>query len=88
MAAPDPVENIPAVFERGVFRPTVPVNLPEGTKVRIVAPSATSTSSGTALQNPRQRFLDLVGSVDSGMALGTNNEDIDRDLARQYGESG
>ena len=38
------MSTIPAVYEHGIFRPTVPVHLPEGTKVNIstveVAPTA------------------------------------------------
>ncbi len=76
------MNSIPAVYEHGVFRPTVPVNLPEGTRVSIPAPEGTRSNSEAA----RQRFLDLIGSaVDLGHALGTTNEDIDRDLAREHG---
>lgn len=33
------MQTIPAVFENGVFRPTAPVDLPEGTPVQIHAPT-------------------------------------------------
>jgi hypothetical protein len=75
------MNTIPAVYEHGVFRPTVPVNLPEGTKVNIPAPEGARAGGDAA----RQRFLNLIGSVDLGHALGTTNEDIDRDLAREHG---
>lgn len=32
--------TIAAIYENGVFRPTVPVNLPEGTAVQVQAPAA------------------------------------------------
>ncbi len=75
------MNTIPAVYEHGVFRPTVPVNLPEGTKVNIPAPENARTNGEAA----RQQFLALIGSVDLGHALGTNNREIDRDLAREHG---
>lgn len=31
-------------------------------------------------------FDKLFGSIDMGKPLGTNNEEIDRDLAREYGD--
>lgn len=34
------MNTIPAIYEQGVFRPTVPVHLPEGTKVNIPAPES------------------------------------------------
>ena len=74
------MNTIPAVYEHGVFRPTVPVNLPEGTKVNIPAPEGARTNGEAA----RQHFLALIGSVDLGHALGTDNADIDRDLTREH----
>lgn len=35
------MKAIPAVYEKGVFRPTVPVNLPEGTLVQLSATPGT-----------------------------------------------
>ena len=32
--------TIAAIYENGVFRPTVPVNLPEGTAVEVQAPAS------------------------------------------------
>jgi len=77
------MNTIPAVFEHGVFRPTVPVSLPEGTRVNIPAPKNVPLRSQS--QSARQSFLQLIGSVDLGHALGTNNAEIDRDLSREYG---
>lgn len=34
------VRNIRAVFEKGIFRPLEPVNLPENTEVEIIAQAA------------------------------------------------
>lgn len=77
------IQNIDAIYDHGVFRPKVPVNLPEGTEVSIPVPLAPSLMP--VHNDARARFLSLLGSVDCGTPLGTNNDEIDRDLARQYG---
>jgi predicted DNA-binding antitoxin AbrB/MazE fold protein len=74
------MSTIPAVYEHGVFRPTVPVDLPEGTQMNISAPAIATVDP----QGARQRFLDLIGSVDSERPFGMNNDDIDRDLVGEY----
>jgi predicted DNA-binding antitoxin AbrB/MazE fold protein len=45
--------SIPAIYENGVFRPTQPVSLPEGTPVR-VEPDTTSDVAA------RQRIIELL----------------------------
>jgi predicted DNA-binding antitoxin AbrB/MazE fold protein len=74
---------IPAIYEHGVFRPTVPVQLPEGTRVNIPAPEGIAGRPEN--EAARQRFLEMIGSVDLGHSVGTDNEQIDRDLAREHG---
>jgi predicted DNA-binding antitoxin AbrB/MazE fold protein len=60
------VRTIHAVYENGVFRPTSPVDLPEGTEVRVEAPplgepSPVSMDRGDRTGDEvRQRFEDLA----------------------------
>jgi predicted DNA-binding antitoxin AbrB/MazE fold protein len=60
------VRTIHAVYENGVFRPTSPVDLPEGTEVRVEAPplgepSLDSTDRGDLTEDDvRRRFEDLA----------------------------
>ena len=77
--------RIDAIFENGVFRPEVPVNIPNGERVsldveRIVATNPQPSSDNTA----RQRFENCFGSVDLGHAIGIENSEIDTDLSRAY----
>lgn len=74
------MSTIPAIYEQGVFRPTVPVDLPEGTRVNIPTPEPAPNDRHDA----RERFLNLIGSIDLGRPIGITNSDIDRDLASEH----
>ncbi len=39
---------IHAIYENGVFRPTAPVDLPDGTEVTVLTPGATAPGVGPA----------------------------------------
>ncbi|HKI38366.1 MAG TPA: antitoxin family protein [Gemmataceae bacterium] len=56
------MSTITAIYENGVFRPTVPVDLPEGCTVRIV-PEPTATPQEEAR---RRVFEALAESYDTG----------------------
>ena len=53
------MHTIPAVYEQGVFRPTVPVHLPEGTTVSVSAPEAAAAE----VESPRDDGLDAVYEI-------------------------
>jgi predicted DNA-binding antitoxin AbrB/MazE fold protein len=79
-------ERIDAIFENGVFRPEVPVNIPNGERVLLDVErlhERISTSSSEA-EAARQRFEQCFGSVDLGQPIGIDNPTIDADLAREY----
>jgi predicted DNA-binding antitoxin AbrB/MazE fold protein len=40
------MKTIHAVYERGVFRPTEPVDLPEGTEVDVLPPAVRENGAG------------------------------------------
>ena len=79
-------ERIDAIFENGVFRPEVPVNIPNGERVSLdverVDPPSIHTPSDAAAA--RLRFEQCFGSIDRGQPIGIENAAIDADLAREY----
>jgi predicted DNA-binding antitoxin AbrB/MazE fold protein len=53
---------IPAVYEQGVFRPTVPVQLPEGAQVNVVAAeSVPKVASPPELSEEMKEIYDILG---------------------------
>jgi predicted DNA-binding antitoxin AbrB/MazE fold protein len=72
-------KQIEAVYEDGVLRPDEPLDLQPNTRVRVTIDSAPSP------QRPRGTLRELFGSVDLGHPTGIDNDDIDADLAREYG---
>ena len=58
--------TIQAVYERGLFRPVTPLQLPEGHTVEVIIPTSTkSTIAGTALDQKLQQ----AQSLDEWIAL-------------------
>jgi predicted DNA-binding antitoxin AbrB/MazE fold protein len=66
------MKPIAAVYEKGVFRPIEPVDLPEGTTVRVVPESGV-----TPQEEARRRVFDI---------LSTSYETGDRDAAARHDE--
>ena len=63
------MDSIPATFEHGVFRPTAPVQLPEGCEVELsVVPRTTlptdqsseTTTPGESIEDQLRRIADTV----------------------------
>jgi predicted DNA-binding antitoxin AbrB/MazE fold protein len=79
-------ERIDAIFENGVFRPEVPVNIPNGERVSLdIERSHTSTpASQSNADAARRRFEKCFGSVDIGHPIGIDNVAIDTELAGEY----
>ncbi len=78
--------RIDAIFENGVFRPEVPVNIPNGERVSLDIERVHRETSGTPsdAQAARASFEQCFGSVDVGQPIGIENSAIDADLAREY----
>lgn len=59
------MDSIPATFEHGVFRPTEPVQLPEGCQVELsVVPLTTQpTDHSTATTTPRESIEDQLRRI-------------------------
>lgn len=65
------VHNINAIYDHGVFRPTEPLTIPEGTRVKLrvedengVTTSLESASDEGAIPSLLERWKNVVGSVD------------------------
>jgi len=82
-------EPIEAIFDDGVFRPQVPVNLPSGERVLLNVERHSSVDRATTSDDDaaRKQFEQCFGSVDLGRPIGIENIPIDTDLAREYGAS-
>jgi predicted DNA-binding antitoxin AbrB/MazE fold protein len=77
--------RIDAIYENGVFRPDVPVNIPNGQRVSLdVERIATDIQHVQTSAEARLRFERCFGSVDLGQPIGIENSAIDTDLAREY----
>lgn len=66
----DMVHNINAIYDHGVFRPTEPLTIPDGTRVKLrvedengVTTSLESASGEGALPSLLERLKNVVGSV-------------------------
>jgi predicted DNA-binding antitoxin AbrB/MazE fold protein len=72
--------SIPVVFEKGVFRPAVPVHLPDGARLRVVLEPATGAKPEDLppLSQVFAKFRAL-GLVDSGGGRPTRDELHERD---------
>ncbi len=68
------MKTIHAVYENGIFRPTSPVDLPEGTEVRI---EPTPNPSG----EPRRDRLSAIYEI-----LSQSHDTGDADLAERHNE--
>ncbi len=74
-------EAVEAIYERGVFRPLKPVELPEGERVQLTIAAA----AGTHAPDPAEDLSDLV--VDTGIPdLATNIDHYLYGLPKQSGE--
>ena len=62
------VHNIDAIFDDGVFRPTVPITIPDGTRVHLRVEEENSAQPTEANSNPiptlLERLKNVVGTVD------------------------
>lgn len=57
------MDTVDAIFEGGVFRPTSPVSLPEGTRVRLQTVMPMPLSPEAARQHEPDRLLDEIYAV-------------------------
>ena len=78
--------QIEAVYENGVLRPDEPLDLEPNTRVRVTIETRSSVLSDPGRAS-RGSLSELFGSVDLGYPTGIDNESIDADLAREYGDS-
>lgn len=65
------VHNINAIYDHGVFRPTEPLALPQGARVRLRVEDEAGVSTGPETASAEgaaatllERLKDVVGSVD------------------------
>jgi predicted DNA-binding antitoxin AbrB/MazE fold protein len=77
--------QIEAVYENGVLRPDEPLDLEPNTRVRVTIETRSSVLSDMD-RTFRGGLRELFGSVDLGYPTGADNESIDADLAREYGD--
>ena len=79
---------VEAVYEDGVLKPNGPLPFKEHEAVRVtVEPAMTCAVSSTKCTADLARILAHAGAVDLGRPTGADNENIDADLAREYGSS-
>ena len=76
--------QIEAVYENGVLRPVDPIDLPEGQHLQLIL---VTSDIEQAAQNGEGDIRRFFGSVSLGHPTGSDNESIDRDLAREYGNT-
>jgi predicted DNA-binding antitoxin AbrB/MazE fold protein len=77
-------KQIEAVYENGVLRPVEPIELPEGERLSLILITRDAEQPG---QNEKGDITRFFGSASLGHPTGTDNESIDRDLAREYGST-
>jgi predicted DNA-binding antitoxin AbrB/MazE fold protein len=75
-------KQIEAIYEKGVLRPVNPIELPEGQHLQLIL---ITSDTERATKNGEGDITRFFGAVDLGHPTGTDNESIDRDLAREYG---
>ena len=82
-------ERIEAIFDDGVFRPQVPVNIPSGERVLLNVERELNKVRAILSDDDAARleFEQCFGIVDLGRPIGIENLAIDADLAREYGAS-
>lgn len=79
-------QSIPAIFDSGVFKPLVPVDLAEGTRVEVGLPASQLQQDERGVYPPEamRAFLDRMESMpDDSPNDGFSNRDHDRLI---YGE--
>ncbi len=65
------IHTIDAIYDHGVFRPVVPLSLPEGTRVQLHVEEENGTEQSTKmpaegeLPTLLERLKDFVGTVDN-----------------------
>ena len=72
------MQTIHAIYERGVFRPTAPIDLPEGTEVEVSAPSS---RNGAKADGRDGDDLDAIYEI-----LGRRHRSGHRDAAERHNE--
>jgi len=77
-------KQIEAVYENGVLRPVQPIELPEGERLSLIL---IRREAEEPAQNRKGDITRFFGAVSLGHPTGTDNESIDRDLAREYGST-
>jgi len=77
-------KQIEAVFENGVLRPINPIALTEGEHLQVILITSDREQPANNGKGDITRFF---GSVSLSHPTGTDNESIDRDLAREYGST-
>ena len=76
--------QIEAIYENGILRPVDPIDLPEGQHLQLILVTSDIEQAGQNGEGDIRRFF---GSVSLGHPTGSDNESIDRDLAREYGNT-
>ena len=76
--------QIEAIYENGVLRPVDPIDLPEGQHLQLIL---VTSDIEQAAQNGEGDIRRFFGSVSLSHPNGSDNESIDRDLAREYGNT-
>jgi predicted DNA-binding antitoxin AbrB/MazE fold protein len=70
--------TVKAVYERGVFRPVVPVHLKEATEVEVLLPEGTSEEGeDPSAWNAAERFIGFIKNAPQGEPIA---EEHDRHL--------
>jgi predicted DNA-binding antitoxin AbrB/MazE fold protein len=72
--------TVEAIYDHGVFRPTVPLSMPEGTRVQLRVEEENGTAQSTEhgdSEGPSlfERLKDVVGSIDDLPADSSENLD-------------
>jgi predicted DNA-binding antitoxin AbrB/MazE fold protein len=73
-------KQIEAVYENGVLRPVQPIELPEGKRPSLIL---ITHDVEEPTRNGKGDITRFFGAVSLGHPTGTDNESIDRDLARE-----
>ena len=76
-------KTIGATYDGKTLCPDEPLDLKPNTHVQI---TLVMPASGSEKRNGKDRFEELFGSVSLGKPTGLDNETIDADLAREYGD--
>jgi hypothetical protein len=77
-------KTIGATYDGKTFYPDEPLDLKPNTHVQLTLQIPASRSSENGVEDPVEKFF---GAISLGHPIGLDNDDIDADLAREYGET-